>query len=306
MSGSYIVYADVLFALNFCLDWFLLWASGCFLHLSTPLWRLLAATLAAALYGVGVLVPALAAAYSAPLAIAVSLLLLRAAYPWNGWRGFGKLCAAFYLICFAMAGAALAASTLLDAQGRHAYSPQILRAGCLLFALPPALALARRGWSALSRVWRREDFLIELELCAAAQRIRLTALLDTGNDLREPLSADPVIVADYRAVRALLPQRLRDSFERAPDDAAEILRLMAALPDGDGWTRRLRLVPFASLGARHGLLLGFRPDALSLLGEQPAQLAPAVVCITDRDWGSGGYRAVANPHILDRQLAKAV
>ena len=58
-ANTYIIYADVLFLLNFLLDFALLWASGRFLRFKIKYWRLFLASLIGALYGVGILIPGL-------------------------------------------------------------------------------------------------------------------------------------------------------------------------------------------------------------------------------------------------------
>jgi len=119
MAYHYIVYADVLLALNFFLDFFLIWASGCFLRLQSPLWRQLLAAVFGACYALGMLLPQLALFYTLPAAVLASLLLLRVAFPYSGLKAFVRLTGVFYLIAFAMAGTALAAASLLERRGLH-------------------------------------------------------------------------------------------------------------------------------------------------------------------------------------------
>ncbi|NLF80438.1 MAG: sigma-E processing peptidase SpoIIGA, partial [Clostridia bacterium] len=227
-----------------------------------------------------------------------SLLLLRVAYVWDSPKTFLKLAGTFYLTAFAMAGAALAGGRLLEQNGISLGPMQTLKAGSLLFSLFIAVILARRGWSALRRNWRKEDFRLNIEIQAGGHSCHMAALLDTGNDLREPLSSLPVLVADYAALRPLLPEYLRQALEaQGNHDPAKILdQLSTRAPDG--WLRRLRLIPFASIGEPNGLLLGFRPDRLILHGPPKRQTNQAMVCISIKPLGNG-YQAVINPEIIN-------
>ena len=297
--GGYIVYADVLLALNFFLDFFLLWASGCFLRRQTPLLRLLAASVLGALYGTGLLLPALAWLYRIPAVVAVSLLLLLVAYRWQGYGAFFRLLAVFYFIAFAMAGAVLAGSRILAGRGVTVGMQETVRGASLLFGLVMAMILARRGVALIKRNWQKEDFRVGLEIWLAGRSCNLNALIDTGNELREPLSALPVIVVDYRAIKSLFPEHLHAAWQLYHDDAARLVQALAESGDKDGWERRLRLVPFASIGKKHGLLPGFRPDRLVITQNGQRQTANAYICLVGRGFSAGtDYQAVTNPEIF--------
>jgi len=289
----------VLLALNFFLDFFLLWACGRFLRRETRLPRLLLAALLGAAYGAAMVVPVPGWLYRLPVVIAVSLLLLRVAYAWRGWAAFGRLIAAFYLVAFSMAGAALGGAWLFSRQGWYWGAEQTIRGSALLFGIFMAVILARRGMQALRASWRREEFRATLAIRVGAHCLSLTALIDTGNDLCEPLSGRPVVVAARRALLPLFPERLRRACLTAGADAVELLRLMQSAGDRDGWARRLRLVPFASLGEKHGLLPGFLPDAVSVSRQGESREVAAVVCFSDTLLqGRSDVQAVINPELL--------
>ena len=140
----------------------------------------------------------------------------------------------------------------------------------------------------------------------------LQALIDTGNDLREPLSGLPVVVADYRAVAVLLPQGLKQAWCSAPERPDEVLRLLAAAGAGgsgaapppaggmEGWLPRLRLVPFAAIGRANGMLLGFRADQVLLQQEGRLIRGQAVIALAPGRLAGPGYHAVDNPLLLEQ------
>ena len=75
--------------------------------------------------------------------------------------------------------------------------------------------------------------------------MRPTALRDTGNTLRDPISGEAVLVAQWTAARRLLPAyHLAQADFEAP--AALAVRLKAYAP---------RLIPFRAVGTHAGLLL---------------------------------------------------
>jgi stage II sporulation protein GA (sporulation sigma-E factor processing peptidase) len=134
MIQTYTVYADVLFFLNLFMDFFLLWATGRFLRLTANYPRLLLAAFIGALYGVGFIFPGLEVLYTMIIKVAFSFLLLRIAFAFQGWRPFLQSVGVFYLIAFAMAGAVLGGSSLLEGANVDIAGTQIVRGGSLIFA----------------------------------------------------------------------------------------------------------------------------------------------------------------------------
>lgn len=298
MTG-YVVYMDVLLLLNFCMDFVLLWAAGRFLRRQTPLWRLLLAALLGCGYASAMVLPLPEWLWSPPAAVMFSLLMLAAAYPLRDRRSFLRLAGVFYLIACAAGGAALAAASLWG-EGPWPGSVTRVRWVCLLMAAPVVMIVSRRGYLALRRAWSKESFRANLRVQAAGRQVALTALIDTGNDLTEPLSGLPVVVADYRALVSLLPERLRQAWNEAPEQPDQVLQRLYGASDTDGWVRRLRLVPFSSIGRRNGLLLGFRADLVVLEQEGRRFSGPAVVALSRGGLSGGDYQAVVNPVLLEQ------
>ena len=296
--NHYIVYADILLALNFFCDFFLLWTAGKILRRQISLLRILAASIVGAFYGLTVVIPALTWMAHPFCMFVVSLLLLRLAYRWDEPKSFLRLAGVFYLTAFAMAGAALAGSRLLEQNGIVFAPMQTLKAGSLLFALFIAIILGRRGWSAIKKNWHKEDFQLKIKIMVNGHSCQMPALLDTGNDLREPLSGLPVLVADYQALRTIMPEYLRQAFEQHGHDSPEMVLHEISTHNTDGWLKRMRLIPFASIGKQNGLLLGFKPDMLILEGASKRQTNQVMICISAESLGNG-YQAVINPEILN-------
>ena len=298
MSG-YVVYLDVLLLLNFCMDFLLLWSAGRVLRRTAPLWRLLLASALGSAYASAMVLELPQWLWSLPAAVLFSLLMLAVAYPWRGHRSFLRLTGAFYLTACVAGGAALAVAGLLQ-QGGWPGSIASVRWLSLLTALPVLLIVSRRSYAALRRAWTRDSFRARLSVQAAGRLTSLAALIDTGNDLTEPLTGLPVVVADYRSVASLLPERLRCAWNEAPDRPEQVLQRLSALSDTDGWLRRLRLVPFSSIGRRNGLLLGFRADRVVLEHSGRRVSGQAVVALSRDGIGGDGYQAVVNPQLLER------
>ncbi|ADU50987.1 peptidase U4 sporulation factor SpoIIGA [Thermaerobacter marianensis DSM 12885] len=249
------VYLDIFVLVNAVVDYALLAATAQATQARTSRWRLLLATAwgtafacAAALFPAGPWrgLPA--------VLLASALMLLLAFWPVTP-RRLLALAAWFYgLACF-VAGGAMAVLSLAAGRGLPAGAPAL----ALVPAVAAVLATGRYFWQA----WRRRSLpgplYVTLRVACEGRSLDLPALVDTGNQLRDPLTGLAVVVVEEQAVAPLLPPGLRQAVA-AGDDIAAWARAATAC----GWADRLRIVPFASIGRERGFLAGFRPDALWL------------------------------------------
>ena len=104
--------------------------------------------------------------------------------------------------------------------------------------------------------------------------MELKALLDTGNQLADPVSRYPVVIVEYEAVKDYLPPEFRETLE---EDGEPDLAALTAVLTARWWLTRLRLIPYRSLGKSGGLLIGFKPDAVEIVYEGRMMRTPRVV-----------------------------
>jgi len=319
------VYGDLWFSLNFTVDLGLLWLAGRAAGLRTSPGRLVLAAALGGTYGLGYLLPDLGPFYS-PGAIGLFSLFIvgvafapavaaagRAGGPWAGVGALTRAAAGFYLGGLSMAGGVLAAQQLesrLPATPGWLWSLPAPGVASLLGALAVtagAIGLVRHV--AGRRRWL-EQALVPTEVVVGAHRATLRALVDTGNMLRDPLSRAPVVIVSYPAIRNLLPPDICAVYEEprraaSPAGRGEApgpdLGQLAAVLSASRWGTRFRVVPFQSLGAANGLLLGFRPDLVVLReGGRDVRVRDVVVCVHHRPLSvAGEYEALVPPELLE-------
>lgn len=117
---------------------------------------------------------------------------------------------------------------------------------------------------------------VPVELSYGGRSMRLTALHDTGNTLRDPVTGRPVLVVSAEVAQQLLgvtQQQLR-----SPVDAV-----------ADAFLPGLRLVPYRSVGESAGMLLALCLQEVKIgnwKGSSLVAFAPDVLC------ASGEYQAL--------------
>ena len=135
----------------------------------------------------------------------------------------------------------------------------------------------------LSRLPRdRERQVLPAEVALLGRTVALSALRDTGNSLTDPISGCGVLIGDAAVLAPLFPGPLPSP---VPGDAAALFRLLAG---SEALRPRLRLIPYAALGKTDGLLLCFRPDAVTV-GGVPRGL---MVAVSPTPLQNGEYNAI--------------
>lgn len=142
------------------------------------------------------------------------------------------------------------------------------------------LVLAAIGVAVLCKVGLRTPVgaqkFLPVELCWKGETIRLVALMDTGNTLRDPLSGEAVMV-----LGAQIGYRLGLTKEQLQDPVGTVEQ---------GIMSGLRLIPYRAVGQSGGMLLGLRMDQVKLNGKN---VSPLVAFAPDGIGGEEGYQALA-------------
>ncbi|MBR1442765.1 MAG: sigma-E processing peptidase SpoIIGA [Firmicutes bacterium] len=121
----------------------------------------------------------------------------------------------------------------------------------------------------------------------------LKALTDTGNSLYEPTGKLPVIIVEFNEIKDLLPYSVAALFLSGEENDLE--KLMIAASGFNGF----RLIPYSSLGKKHGMLIGFESDMTEIEEEGRTIAKKSVIGIYNGSLSEdGAYCALLNPELL--------
>ena len=290
------VYGDLLFFTDFLMDLALFFAVSRFGNFKTPFFFLIAAAFCGGIYSLLSVFPFLSFLRLWYWKAAVSVLLVKLAFPYLKGMRFGTAFLYFYLIGFAMAGAVVCLSWFFREQGwanvGFSYTAMGLSAGLLL-----VLFLSRRGKSYIRRNLRVNETTEVIDIWLNGKKAELTALFDTGNELVDPVTRLPVVIVEYEAVKPLLPACFCEIYERCePEGADAVLKAMGSYAIAS----RLRLIPFSSLGRSHGMMLGLKPDRICFPARKKKKAEDVVICFYRGAMHTKEHcRCIVNPAILD-------
>ena len=252
------VYLDVLFVLNFIVNYMLLLVTGRLFSQPVSRHRLCAAAGLGALYSVLFFLPLLDFFFSTAAKLAVGVCMTIITYGIRPLSRILKLSLAFCCVTFAFCGviigiyALVAPSAGLMRNGVLYVEVNIIQLLLATVFFYCAITLAFRGVS-------RRKKLAEIIIRHMGRDVKLNALLDTGNNLTDPACNYPVIIVDYKALRQVLPSDFIADGRLL--DAVDIMEQMHKSEHG------FRLIPFKTVGQPLSMLLAFKPEKCSVDGQ---------------------------------------
>lgn len=296
-----VVYVDVLFLLNFVLNFLLLLATGKICKNQAKSWRLSLGALAGSVYAVLMFFPSLAIYYTLLSKLIFSAALIAVSFSVKRWREFGRLILVFYAVNFLFAGAAFGLFYLTDL---GSVAGAVMSNGIFYFDLPLGVLLTTSAgaylllWAVqriytykMSKAGKYYDIVIHYHGRQAA----VHALLDTGNSLADPLTGKPVIVAELDSLAPLFGEAVNQIFSACQNDDTNLIPLVmehAQLHDN------FRLIPFSSLGRENGLLLAFLPDCVELAAEERSVRDVLIGIYTKKLSKTQEYKALLHPALF--------
>ena len=279
------IYVDSLFVLNFLINYLLLLGSA---RLSGAEIRRLRLALAAALgggYAVATVVPGLEVFTATGVKGLVLVLMTLCAF---GCRKEAIKQGLLLLgLSFAFCGVAMA---VVLAMGKglmliHGVAYYPVSAEALILTGAGVYLVAWFVWERLAEHHGGE--LVPVRLQLGDKAVSLRALQDTGNTLKDPITNQKVMVAEWTVLRDLLPGPAQPLVTaKTVEQPAQLLQSLAMQVPGI----KCRLIPFRSVGVYSGLLLAIKCDQMQV-GKKVSH-APLVAFSPTPVSDSGNYLAL--------------
>lgn len=271
-----VVYLDLLAVVNLLMNYILLWGTAKLLNLDYKYLRIFLASFAGTIYTVLAILPILIAANNLLFHFLISILMLLIAFGPLKLLKFLKAVGYFYLITFTTAGAAFALYNLTEGSPldnlSSAFNISFAKSWLIIFAFLVALIIGKFGWLLIQNKIAPEVFCLPTIIKLNDKQIKIKSLVDTGNQLRDPLTKVPVIVVEFAAVKELFSKQVRRIFIEY-DDQQKLMKQIITT----NLATRFRLVPFSSLGEENGMLIAFRPDMVVVKSKQEIFMVKKVV-----------------------------
>ncbi len=279
-----IVYLDSFLLINFILNFLLLLACGKLAGEELHKWRFALAALLGAFYAALTFFPDLRLFLHPVYKISAAMLMILISF--GGSRRLIRISAIFLALSCAFCGGILAIEFLKGTSYMKdvvVYSTVDVK-GLLMSALFCYGVMAlffRRGMVHHTR--NRE--LVTVTIRHGENSVQLTALLDNGNTLQDPVNGKWVPVVEGEKLRPLFP----DDWLLTKESLEQPVKAIERLAE-EGRETKLRLLPYRAVGVDCGILLAVKLDQLVIGGKtyQEHLVALSPTPLSD----GGGYSAL--------------
>ena len=300
-----VVYADSVFLLNGAMDYVLFLVTARLAGIPLKRRRYALAALLGAFYAVSVFLPGVNFLSAFPAKLAVGVLLALVAF--GGEEKLLRLVLLLFAVSCAMAGCVLALGLL--AGSRVPVSNGIFYTDVDAKILLIATTVAYLVLTVVFRAAARHGVgggLLSMTVCVGGKAVKLTALHDSGNSLRDPAGGGAVLVVAPGVLNSVLPgsigKLLTPELLRYPADLLEPLREA-------GPALRPRLLPYRAVGVPGGLLLTIRADWVEVGGRRyedaPVALSPTTLGTGYAALWGGGIKKGGDHEGIKRKAAAA-
>lgn len=297
------IYPDIAFAVSFLMNALILWGVARISKIKALNIRIAAGAGVGAAYSFAAAFPALNLLHGFWAKVFISVVMFAVSFAPLKLKRFITSMVVFYIVSFSLGGLFVGLLYFFQSSPFSPYTDSISQLVAAYFW--PGLLITVGLYFFCTRffagyIQKRLDtdlFHVPLKVSFGEAEVQVDALIDTGNQLQDPLSQIPVIVVEYNVLRSLFPREVQNAFEYNKNpDLMMVLDSLAETP----WSARFRVIPFTSLGRENGLLIGFRPDRIEVRsGVKHICTKNVIVGVYCHELSpEGSYRALLHPDVL--------
>ncbi|MBN8199500.1 sigma-E processing peptidase SpoIIGA [Bacillus sp. NTK034] len=261
------VYLDIIWALNFMFDSLLLYLTAIILKREIRLWRIFAGGLIGSIIILLVFTPFNEYSGHPVTKLLFSVAMVLAVFGFKRLRYFLKGLMTFYFATFLVGGSLIGIHYFVNFDFQLSSSVMLASVKgfgdpiswlFVLLGFPLAWHFSKRNVEGIEMTKIQYDSLIKVRVVINETEYRFKGLIDSGNQLYDPISKMPVMFIS-----------IKDRLDEFPP---EIIK-MAGQPEdiimgndsiGGDWEHKMRVIPCKVVGQEHQLIIGFKPDCIFL------------------------------------------
>jgi stage II sporulation protein GA (sporulation sigma-E factor processing peptidase) len=293
-------FLDVIWLDNLLVNFVVLWITWKISGNAAPMWRLWCSACVGACYAIMLLMPGFSILSAVLLKILLSLTMLAVGFRISSFSEGLKLLGYFYGATFLMGGAAYGFYYFFNANIQISKGMFLIKdfpIKIIIYSTVFIIMLYRWLWPLLQLRLSHRQLVYKVKIQFGEESLIVDAFLDTGNELIDPISGRPVIVAEFESMKSILPTEIQKIFQKGKEK--ELDYVTKILSDST-WINRFFIVPFQTLSASNDYLLAFKPDRIEILTDGCwLGTRQSLVGIRNRKLSlDDEYHALIQPHII--------
>lgn len=292
------VYVDIVLLENICMNYIILFGAAYIIKIKIKHIRIILASLLGAIYAVLSYTEIVPMYTSLPIKVVLSICMVYIAFTPKKIKGLIKELVVFYLISFALGGCAFALLYIVRPQDIFIHNGVYIGTYPLKIALLGGIVGFIITYIAFKIVKSRvskNEIIYKAIINIEEKNIEINVLLDTGNMLKDAISGDAVIVIEKNKLEEIVPEEILDNVDKILGGDLESIEDLE-------YRKKLRFIPFTSVGKQNGMLLGIKADTVKIVTDVEEIINKRVIVgIYEKTFSkSGRYNGLIGLDILER------
>lgn len=287
------IYLDIIFFENLIMNSIILYATSIILKLKPKFFRILISSVIGSIYSIILYITEMKIYSSIISKIILSIIMTYVAFNPQNVKKMWKQILIFYLTSFVFGGVALYLIYFLKPQDILMKNGMYVGENILKIILLGgivAFVVIKISLKIIKTKISSKDMYCNIKIKLNEKEVETTAMLDTGNLVKEPITNTPVIIVESSLLYEMLPKEILNNLE-------EVLSgNLSNIPEEiqEKYISKMRCIPFKSLGKENGMLLGIRADEIEVIKEDENKIIKnAIIGIYDKSLTKRGeYRAL--------------
>lgn len=293
------IYIDVVFIENLIMNYIILFATSIIIKVKVKHIRLILASSLGAIYSIIAYMSILEMYSSVILKIILSVIIVYISYNPQNVKNMWKYLVIFYMTSFVFGGAAFALIYIVKPQDI------LMKNGLFLGTYPlktiilgtiVAFVVIVTSFKLVKSKISKKDMFCTIKININKVEIETKAMIDTGNLLKEPISNTPVIVVEHTLLYDCMPKEILNNLENILGGDFENISEEVK----NKYISKLKVIPFSSLGKQNGMLIGIKPEEVTVINdENENKINNVIIGIYNKSLTKRGeYRALIGIELL--------
>lgn len=270
------IYIDVLFLENLILNSIILYATAIISKIKIKHWKIIISSAMGSVYVVIYYIFRIDLYINIISKVFISVLMNYIAFRPKSFKLLMKDVLLFYLVSFVFGGAALGMIYIVNSNNINIKDGVILEKYTLktifigvVFAFPISILSFKMAKHKIGK----KDMFCNIIIKLNKKKVKIRAMIDTGNLLKEPISNVPVIVVEKNVLFEIIPKEILENIDNVlGGDLSGIPEIIKY-----EYLAKLKVIPFSSLGKQNGILLGIKADEVEVIEEDEIKKVDKVI-----------------------------
>ena len=256
------IYIDVILLENLCMNYIILFGTAYISKIKRKHIRLILSSLIGAVYAVLAYTNIFPLYSNIIVKIILSICMIYVAFIPKTFKGLLKELVVFYLVSFSLGGCAFALLYIVRPQDIFMVDGVLIGTYPIKIALLGGIlgfVITYISFKVVKTRMSKKELIYTIHIKIEDKELETKVLLDTGNMLKDPISNMPVALIEREKLREIIPKNILENTEKIWGGELE------GKDENIEFRKRLRFIPFTSVGKQNGMILGVKVDEIRII-----------------------------------------